>query len=267
MPSLAALFQRNIIGVHAEVARAYEFNALFRPPQVEALQADHHHALAVFQRIRRHWEERLRVHERDEVGRCGKDLAVYRRGQVLVLELDIGAVSLALADAIEHDLAEVEARARLAQHIRDLALEELEALGHFEEVLLGRFVAAVLDGADGAAELLTAADDAVHAEFLHLLAAHGVEGDGAGGAAAHRDRAGELFRPFVGDGLEDAAVALLIHKRHGRSLHAADGKGDHLQFGNARPMPSTSTIGIPRRAAAAMGSMELTPPASMGMKA
>ena len=40
MPSLAALFQRNIIGVHAEVARTYEFNALFRPPQVEALQAD-----------------------------------------------------------------------------------------------------------------------------------------------------------------------------------------------------------------------------------
>ena len=37
--------------------------------------------------------------------------------------------------------------------------------------------------------------------------------------------------------------------------------------GNARPMPSTSTIGIPRRAAAAMGSIELTPPASMGMKA
>ena len=37
--------------------------------------------------------------------------------------------------------------------------------------------------------------------------------------------------------------------------------------GNARPMPSTSTMGMPRRAAAAMGSMEFTPPASMGMTA
>ena len=37
--------------------------------------------------------------------------------------------------------------------------------------------------------------------------------------------------------------------------------------GNARPMPSQSTRGSPSRAQAAMGSMELTPPASMGMKA
>ena len=37
--------------------------------------------------------------------------------------------------------------------------------------------------------------------------------------------------------------------------------------GNARPMPSTSTMGRPRRAAAAMGSMEFTPPASIGMMA
>ena len=37
--------------------------------------------------------------------------------------------------------------------------------------------------------------------------------------------------------------------------------------GNARPMPSTSTSGRPSRAAAAMGSIEFTPPASMGMKA
>ena len=37
--------------------------------------------------------------------------------------------------------------------------------------------------------------------------------------------------------------------------------------GKARPMPSTSTRGSPSRAAAAMGSMEFTPPASMGMKA
>ena len=37
--------------------------------------------------------------------------------------------------------------------------------------------------------------------------------------------------------------------------------------GKARPMPSQSTIGRPRRAAAAMGSMEFTPPASMGMTA
>ena len=37
--------------------------------------------------------------------------------------------------------------------------------------------------------------------------------------------------------------------------------------GKARPMPSTSTSGRPSRAAAAMGSMEFTPPASMGMKA
>ena len=37
--------------------------------------------------------------------------------------------------------------------------------------------------------------------------------------------------------------------------------------GKARPMPSTSTRGSPSLAAAAMGSMEFTPPASMGMKA
>ena len=37
--------------------------------------------------------------------------------------------------------------------------------------------------------------------------------------------------------------------------------------GKARPMPSQSTMGRPRRAAAAMGSMEFTPPASMGMTA
>ena len=37
--------------------------------------------------------------------------------------------------------------------------------------------------------------------------------------------------------------------------------------GKARPMPSASTSGRPRRAAAAMGSMELRPPASAGMMA
>ena len=37
--------------------------------------------------------------------------------------------------------------------------------------------------------------------------------------------------------------------------------------GKARPMPSQSTMGRLRRAAAAMGSMELTPPASIGMVA
>ena len=37
--------------------------------------------------------------------------------------------------------------------------------------------------------------------------------------------------------------------------------------GNARPIPSTSTMGIPSRAAAAIGSRELTPPASIGMNA
>ena len=39
------------------------------------------------------------------------------------------------------------------------------------------------------------------------------------------------------------------------------------EAGKARPMPSTSTRGMPSRAEAAMGSMELTPPASMGIKA
>ena len=37
--------------------------------------------------------------------------------------------------------------------------------------------------------------------------------------------------------------------------------------GNARPMPSQSIMGRPSRAAAAMGNMELTPPASIGMVA
>ncbi len=37
--------------------------------------------------------------------------------------------------------------------------------------------------------------------------------------------------------------------------------------GKARPMPSASTMGMPRRAAQAMGSMEFTPPASAGMVA
>ena len=37
--------------------------------------------------------------------------------------------------------------------------------------------------------------------------------------------------------------------------------------GKARPIPSASTRGSPSLAAAAMGSMEFTPPASMGIKA
>lgn len=134
-------------------------------------------------------------------------------------------------------------------------------------MLLRRLVTAVLDSADGLAQLLAAGDDAVDAKFLHLFAAHGIKRHGDGSAAAHGDRPGQLLRPFVGDGLKDAAVALLVHQRHRRCLDTADGKGHHLQFRKARPMPSTSTIGIFSLAAAAMGSMEPTPPASMGIKA
>ena len=37
--------------------------------------------------------------------------------------------------------------------------------------------------------------------------------------------------------------------------------------GKARPIPSASTSGMPRRAAAAIGNIELTPPASIGIVA
>lgn len=60
-------------------------------------------------------------------------------------------MALVLTDALQHDLAEVEAGPGLPQHIRDLALKELEALGHFKEMLLRRLVTAVLDSADGLA--------------------------------------------------------------------------------------------------------------------
>ena len=97
-------------------------------------------------------------------------------------------------------------------------------------MLLRRLVTAVLDSADGLAQLLAAGDDAVDAKFLHLFAAHGIKRHGDGSAAAHGDRPGQLLRPFVGDGLKDAAVALLVHQRHRRCLDTADGKGHHLQF-------------------------------------
>ncbi len=137
---------------------------------------------------------------------------------------------LALADALQHDLAKVEARTGLPQHVRDLAFEELEALGQLEEMLLRSLIATVLDGADGLTELLAAGHNAAYTKLLHLLAAHGIERHGNGSAAAHGDGAGQLLRPLIGDGLKNTAVALFVHQRHRGGLHAADGKGDHLQL-------------------------------------
>ncbi len=50
-------------------------------------------------------------------GVVANDLAVHGGGEVFVLELDVGGLSLALADAVQHHLAEVEAAAGLSQHI------------------------------------------------------------------------------------------------------------------------------------------------------
>ena len=197
---------------------------------MEALETDHHDTFAVLEAVCGNGDIGLRIHQRNEVGGGSQDLAVHRGGQVLILELHIGGMALVLTDALQHDLAEVEAGPGLPQHIRDLALKELEALGHFKEMLLRRLVTAVLDSADGLAQLLAAGDDAVDAKFLHLFAAHGIKRHGDGSAAAHGDRPGQLLRPFVGDGLKDAAVALLVHQRHRRCLDTADGKGHHLQF-------------------------------------
>ena len=85
---------------------------------------------------------------------------------------------LVLTDALQHDLAEVEAALGLPQHIRDLALKELVALGHFRKCLLRRLSPQILDRADGLAQLLAAGDDAVDAKFLHLFAAHGIKRHG-----------------------------------------------------------------------------------------
>lgn len=70
----------------------------------------------------------------------------------------------------------------------------------------------------------------MYTEFLHLPAAHRIERNRNRRAAAHRHRTGQLLRPLVRDRFKDAAVALLVHKRHRRRLHAANGERDHLQF-------------------------------------
>ena len=117
MPSLAALFERNVVRINAKVPRADQFQTGLRAPQMEALETDDHDALAVFEGVGRDGDEGLRVDQADKIRRGGEDLAVDGGRQVLVLELDIGAASLVLADAVQHDLAEVEAGPGLPQHM------------------------------------------------------------------------------------------------------------------------------------------------------
>ena len=84
---------------------------------MEALHPHGHDALAVFHRIRRDRPERLRVDQADEVRRRRHDFSVNHNGEVLVLEFYAGLMTLALADSVEHGLAEVETGACLAQNV------------------------------------------------------------------------------------------------------------------------------------------------------
>lgn len=114
---------------------------------------------------------------------------------------------LALADAFQHHLAEVERPAGSPGARRRSCLEELVAFGELQEVFLRRhIIGTILHRADGFAQLLASGDDILDGIGLHLRPGHGVQGDGHGTAAAHGDGASQLLRPLVGDGLKDDAV-------------------------------------------------------------
>ena len=201
---------------------------------MEALQAHGQHTLAVLQRVGGNGRERVGVHEADEVGHGGLDLAVHHAAEVLVLEIDERLAAAVLADALQHHAAEVERPARLAQHVGDLALEQLVAARELQEELLGREAGRsrlVLRRADGAAQFLGARHDAVHAVLLAGVYVHAEQRDRQRAAHGHGGGAGDVLGPLVRDGIEDAGVALLVDERHGRGRRAADGERDHLQLG------------------------------------
>ena len=75
----------------------------------------------------------------------------------------------------------------------------------------------------------------MHGVGFHRLAIHDIQRAGHAAAAGHGDGARQLFRPLIGDRLENDAVALFIRQGHGRGGHAADGEGDHLQFREGTP--------------------------------
>ncbi len=89
-------------------------------------------------------------------------------------------MALVFTDALQHDLAEVEAGPGLLQHIRDLALKKkgLKPSDISRKCSSGVHSPQILDSADGLAQLLAAGDDAVDAKFLHLFAAHGIKRHG-----------------------------------------------------------------------------------------
>ena len=140
--------------------------------------------------------------------------------------------ALVFADALEHDLAEVEATAGLAQHVGNLALEQAEAAGVVEEVFFGRHIlGAVLDAANRTAQFLAARDDAAHAELAHLRGRHDVLGRHHAAAACSTAGTANVLDPFVVDGLHKTHVALFINEEHGACRHAANGERNHLNFG------------------------------------
>ena len=197
-----------------------------------ARKANDQHALAVLQRVGRHGRERFGVDQTNEVGGRGENFAVHRRAQVLVLEIDFRMAAFVFADALKHDLAEVEAAAGLAQHVGDLALEQAETAGVVEEVFLRRHIlGAVLDAADRTAELLAARDNAAHAELAHLRSRHDILGRHHAAAACGAAGAANVLDPLVVDGLHKAHVALLVNEEHGACRHAANGERNHLNFG------------------------------------
>ena len=125
---------------------------------------------------------------------------------LLVLELDHGFLALVFTDAFKRHAAEVEAVARLAQHVGDFTLEEAEGPAFTEEELLG--IVGVGRRTNDAAELLRVIDCANDDARLHFLAAHGRCERGHLAAACGGDFTADFLGPVVVDSREYRAVAL-----------------------------------------------------------
>ena len=165
--------QRRRAGPRRGRARAGdgEFQAARRAPCRVAGQPPDEGALAVFQVLGGNGHERLGVEEANKIGRRSHYFTIDLGVDVLVLELDHGFLALVFADAFKRHAAEVEAVARLTQHVGDFAFKEAEGPTFAEEELLR--IVGVGRGTNDAAELLRVIDRANDDARLHLLAAHG----------------------------------------------------------------------------------------------
>ena len=109
LPSPAALFQRNIVGVHAEVPGPHQGQTGLGPPQRIAGQPTTSTRLPY---LRASVVTGVKVStstRQIRSGVRGHDLPFYGGGEILVLELHKGAAALVLGDASRTTLPKLKA--------------------------------------------------------------------------------------------------------------------------------------------------------------